>query len=220
MLNLEEIKRVSHIAIVCDNDSFCRASALYTYVLQQHKKVSLLSSEVLDVRFDSVAWYDKVRYQEGSSKADLTIAVEGLDLFKIFEEHEISLNQKMLDALCADLLWQSKHRSPAALDGIYFASLSALIQRGANYTKYAEALLCREPLSKMRLQGVMQQKMVLKNGATEAEIILSDDDLDATGASLKEADEIAQEILRTVHLSKVVLKYNTKEKEFGIQKKR
>lgn len=207
MLILDEIKNVSHVVIVCDNDSFCRASALYTYVLQQHKKVSLLSREVLDVRFAFVAWFDKVRMSAVPEKAQCVVDAQNINISTFLEEEKIVLNQKMLDALCADLVWYGKYTPPTMLDGIYFASLSRLIQRGANYTQCTKALLCQEPLSKMRLQAVMQQKMMQKNGATEVEVFLSEEDLLSTGSSIREAYENAQKILCMVHVDKVSLVY-------------
>ena len=106
MISLEAIDKAKHIVILVSNDSFADASALYTYILRLHKKVSIVSEvQAIDSKFSFLPWFDKLRNIIPSS-ADLVIDfdLETESLFNLFKSHNITINIKMATALYAGLL--------------------------------------------------------------------------------------------------------------------
>lgn len=76
---LQTIQKAEHIVIIAstehDVDSLGAASALYTYVLTLHKKVSFYCGAKTDsLRFSFLPWYDKIR-QTPNNSADLAISL-------------------------------------------------------------------------------------------------------------------------------------------------
>ena len=77
---LQRVKNASHVAVVAhinpDADSLGAASAIYTYLLQQHKKVSFYcASKHISNRFTCIPWIEKVSDTLPRS-VDLAIALD------------------------------------------------------------------------------------------------------------------------------------------------
>ncbi len=77
---LKRIESAGHIVVIShvnpDADSIGAASAMYTYLLQMHKKVSwYCKSKIVDNRFSCIPWYEKIRDSFPSS-ADLAISLD------------------------------------------------------------------------------------------------------------------------------------------------
>jgi len=193
-----------HIVIECDNDTFCNGSALYTYILTMHKKVSFVSLEKIDKRYAFLPWYDKLR-EHLPSGADCVVSLEKISLYEVFLQANIKINKKMATSLYAAYLVDSCKLQGAKVDGTFFARMSELITLGADYKECRKYLFKSESLSLFRLKALMFGKMMLKDDARTALFILNEDDMKSSGASLNEAIEISKEALSIVHVQKVLL---------------
>jgi len=204
VVSFSELVSAKHIVIECDNDTFCNGSALYTYILTMHKKVSFISSEKIDRRYAFLPWYDKLR-QHLPSGADCVVSLEPTSLYEVFLQANIKINKKMATSLYAADLVDSCKLQGAQVDGTFFARMSELITLGADYKECRKYLLRSESLSSFRLKALMFGKMMLKDDAKTALFILNEDDMKSSGASLSEAIEISKEALSIVHVQKVLL---------------
>ena len=75
---LELVNAASHIAVVAherpDADSLGSASALYSYMLQLHKKVSFVCKSEIERRFFIIPWTDRIKHDFGGE--DLIIVCD------------------------------------------------------------------------------------------------------------------------------------------------
>ena len=69
-----DLKNSKHILLIANNSSLANATALYSYLLTLHKKVSLYSSEPVLKCLSFLPWYEKVSDHKSMS-ADLVIEV-------------------------------------------------------------------------------------------------------------------------------------------------
>ena len=207
MLNIEKIQAANHILLRVDSDSFANASAIYSYILTLHKKVSLSSFEEIDARLSFLPWFLKLKKQEPSS-ADyvLDIHKDVLVYVEFFQNNAIKINKKMATAMYAGLLLRYDNFSSAESDGIVFATASQLIAFGAEHNIVHKNIVRSRALSYFRLEAILYKNMLLRSNAKEAELLVSDEDLKSSGASMKDAIKIMQEVLHLVHVKKVVLK--------------
>ena len=105
IIDLENINSAKHIVITTDNAAFANASALYSYILTLHKKVSLHNSEALESRFSFLAWFDKSRIKMPTSGDEVITMSSGTrELYEFFVSNKIKINAKMATALYAGLL--------------------------------------------------------------------------------------------------------------------
>lgn len=224
-INIEKIKSASHVLLVTKNDSFANSSALYSYILTLHKKVSLEVVEPLDNKFSFLPWFDKAR-QNRPSTADLIIEVESetIELYKFFDENSIKINQKMATALYTGLFIRYGAFMSSDCDGTIFAVVSRLLELKADKNMCYEFLCNRVPLSYMRLKEKLLKSLLLRDNAKHAFISVSDEDLKSSGATLTEATKIMNEFLKIVHLERVTLlksdANNKIIKEISIEKKK
>lgn len=205
-MNIKNIDEAKHILIKTDNESFANASALYSYVLTLHKKVSIVSSEALDVNLDFLPWYDKVRLSSPSS-ADLSIEAvsDTQTLLDFFKTNEIKINQKMATALYASLLIEFDYFKSSECNGMVFAAAKELIELKAEYKLCRENLLKRVPLSLFRLKALLFKNMLLVKDASCVEVFISDDELKSAGCVLSDVNSILDEILTLVNVKEVTL---------------
>jgi phosphoesterase RecJ-like protein len=91
---IDKIKRAKHITVIAhvnpDADSLGGASAIYSYALMQHKKVSFFCSTKVDNRFSFLPWFDKIRDTLASS-TDLAICFDCADIGRIGTEIKCDL---------------------------------------------------------------------------------------------------------------------------------
>ena len=204
MIPLEKIAEAKHIVIVVNNETFCNASAIYTYALMLHKKVSLFSEEKIRNIYAFLPWYEKIRTTQPSG-ADLVLKVSNDSLLSFFQKHEIKINQKMALALYCRMLEISNKLENKDLDGMFFAQMSKLLELGANHKLCVENLFKREPLCLFRLRARMFQNMLLKDEAKVSIFRLTERDLEESGASLEDAFKVLKESLNLVHVKQAVL---------------
>jgi len=216
LIDLKEIENAKHVAIIVDDEALIPvASALYTYILRLHKKVSFICEKVvIDRKFFFLPWIDKVRTHIPTS-SDLKVKIDNSDLklHTIFKTNGVVLNQKMATALYASLLLEYDGFINSDADGTIFAMASELMACGADYKECHKFIIRRTTLARLRLKSLMLKNMVLQNAAQEAVFYLSDNDLKSSGASLEDAREIMKEALGLEYVSKISLIVTDQDKE-------
>ena len=205
-IDLQKIQEASHILIIVDNSSFFNASALYSYILTLHKKVSLQTRVELPRQYSCVAWFEKVR-PLAKSNADYSIEISSDTqyLYNFFVENKIKINQKMATSLYAGMLEEFHAFQSSKCDGTVFATVSQLIELKAEYKKCKEHLLYRESLSFVRLKSLLLGTLTLEEEASVALLFLSERQLQESGARLEDAYRLMHEALRVVHVKEVRL---------------
>ena len=208
IIPLEEIERSKHILIKSDEAHFPQASLLYSYLLTQHKKVSLYMDRK-EERFSFLAWYEKIRLTEPHS-VDLIMSasVEIIELYNCLKKNKIKINKKMATALYAGFLQRYEHFLSPECNGMVFAAVSELIESGADHMFCVEKLIYTKPLSLFRLKAIAYKKLLLKNNATVAKVNLSHEDFESTGAQWQDVEVIAREILELAHIKEVFIIQN------------
>ncbi|MGB3960802.1 MAG: phosphoesterase [Sulfurimonas sp.] len=202
----KNIQNAKHIEIIVEADFMGSASALYTYILTLHKKVSMTcKAENIDKKFSFLPWFEKIKSSDTPS-ADLSIVCDfsAKSLFEVFQINEIKLNKKMATALYGALVYETQGFTKG-IDGTIFAMAEVLVACGAEHLLCTRALLQSTSLAFLRLQSVMLKSMLLQNSAKAAVFNICEDELKATGANKKDAYEIMQEAFKLEYVEMVVL---------------
>lgn len=215
MLKIDEINKASHIVIVLEDnasvDHLASANALYTYLLQLHKKVSLYCAEFdygLNIKF--LPWSEKLNSSYPSS-ADYVIHIKSSRvLLDYFMGNEIKLNTKMATSLYAGLLDSTKG-FVTGVDGMVFAMLELLVRSGADIKSCNENLINYHSLAGLRLKTILLSKMRLTKDAQLAVFDLEDEDLSKSGAKLKEAASVLKDALGLPSVNAAVIMYKNEE---------
>ncbi len=203
MVSLKAIAQAKNIAILTDNDSFGDASALYTYILRLHKKVSLVSPDgALHQNLSCVPWFEKVK-KIASVSCDLSIDLRENQgaLYELFQKNAVIINEKMATALYASYLQKPEcyTEKKSLLD------LAELVQLKANHEACIVALQKSLPLSLFRLKALLFARLVLHDNAQVAIMPLKEEDFKKTGATHYDLDLIMREVLNIVHVQRVVV---------------
>ena len=206
MINIKTIEESKHICIISKSSSFANASALYTYLLTLHKKVSISSLESVDIKFAFLPWFDKIRDIVPSS-ADSVIEADSdaKSLYDFFISNDIKINKKMATSLYSSLLSEYKSFQKNDTDGAVFSVASKLIELGAEYKLCHEYLNNRVPLQEFRLKAILFKNFVLTNSASSVEVFISDDELESSGSQLKDVYPLLEEFLTLVNVTQVTL---------------
>lgn len=212
MINLTKIDSFSHIVLVCDDDSFANASAIYSYILTKHKKVSIVCESGISKKYAFLPWFEKLRKNLPSS-ADCSIVVDDdvLALFDFFQENGAKINKKMATALYGALLQRYDYFRSMECGGIVFATASQLIELKAEFQECMQYLQYNKPLAYFRLESILYKNMLLKQNATLAVVPLCEEDLKESGASVDDAYLIMQDILQMAHVQEVQLVQKNKK---------
>ncbi len=207
MISLEAIDNAKYIVILTSKDSFADASALYTYVLRLHKKVSIVdASQNIDNGLSFLPWFDKLRNIIPSSAdlvVDLDLEIESL--YNLFKNNDITINNKMATALYAGLLQRFDGFVGNGVNGTTFALVSELIKQGADYKLCNKFIARRVSLSMLRLKALMLQNMILINDSKAVLFCVSGDDFKSSGADESEAFEIMREGLNLPYVETAIL---------------
>jgi phosphoesterase RecJ-like protein len=204
MVKHQEILDAKHISIVVDEDSFANGSALYTYLMTLHKKVSFVSHNNISIRYNFLPWYDKIRTRSPQS-ADLEILMDDNIKGLYLQLKEKTINKKMALSLYASLCMRYKFFTSDECDGTEFAIANELIEYGADFKIVKKSLYYSFSLSLIRLKSIMLKEMHLTNNAKTAVLYIDDDILKATGSDIKEAIEVMYDVLRMVRVESVEL---------------
>jgi len=212
LINLTKIDSFSHIVLVCDDDSFANASAIYSYILTKHKKVSIVCESGISKKYAFLPWFEKLRKNLPSS-ADCSIVVDDdvLALFDFFQENGAKINKKMATALYGALLQRYDYFRSMECGGIVFATASQLIELKAEFQECMQYLQYNKPLAYFRLESILYKNMLLKQNATLAVVPLCEEDLKESGASVDDAYLIMQDILQMAHVQEVQLVQKNKK---------
>lgn len=215
MLKIDEINDAKHIVIVLQDyasvDSLASANALYTYLLQLHKKVSLYCEKFdYGLNLDFLPWMDKLKNSYPSSSDYEINSLKSKDLLEYFIANEIKLNIKMASSLYAGLLDVTKGFS-RGIDGTIFAMAKLLVDSGADVKSCNENLINYQTYSSLRLKAILLSKMILRDDAKLAVFELEDEDLDKSGAKLQNAESVLFEALGLPTVKSAVVIYKNKE---------
>ncbi|OHE00075.1 MAG: hypothetical protein A2W82_05655 [Sulfurimonas sp. RIFCSPLOWO2_12_36_12] len=230
---LEKIDKASHIVIISDINpdagSIGSASAMYSFLLQKHKKVSwFCKTEVVSYRFSFIAWVEKIRDSFPAS-ADLAISlgcgdkkylgiepmcdlinIERHFLYDFFKANEVKINKKMATALYAELLYDSDAFLSDEVDGTTFALAKELIECGADFKLCNKNIMKSVSLAALRVKAVMFKNMSLECDARVAVFCLSDEDMRLTGAATEDCEAVLAESLNLIHVEvSLLLKQNS-----------
>ncbi|WP_324172680.1 phosphoesterase [Sulfurimonas sp.] len=199
---LKRIIESNHIVISSNIENIAGASALYTHIIRLHKKVSLVCKEKdcnreFNKKYAFLPWFDKIR-QTIPTSADYIIELDNscVSLYNFFQKSSMKINSKMATALYAGLLKESEGFSNNIVNGIIFAMAKELIECGAEYEKCNKFMLNTTTLSFLRLKSKMLNEMLLENEAKAAIFFIGSDTLKATGAKLKDCNEVLKESLK------------------------
>ena len=204
---IQKIDNSKHIVLLlpngCSVKTFGCASAFYTYILTLHKKVSLyIEKNNFDNNLSVIPWFDKVRTSFVSS-SDLTISFEDkqeldispLKLYDFFIENSIKINQKMATALYASVLDYSDNFVGQNVNGILFAMVARLIELKADHIRCNKMLVDYQKYSSIRIKGRILNDFELIKDAKVAVFRFDDTMLKAYGATIKDVQICAKEIL-------------------------
>ena len=204
---LEKISDAKHVEIVVQKEYLFVASALYTYVLTLHKKVSLVcKDDLLEYKFDFLPWFHKIKKTD-TPAADLSINLElsALDLFELFKSSKIHINKKMALALYGAIVYETNGFKKNISDGTIFAVCSELIDLGADHDLAFKSIQNTSSLSALRLKSILLQKMVLLNNVKAALFEIDEKDLKLSGATIEMAKELILEAFKLPYVEVVVL---------------
>lgn len=221
MVNIfQRIKKAKKIMLVTGVENLALSSAVYTYILMQHKSVSLVcEDENLDARLSFLPWFDKIKSKKVLS-ADLEIEIDfsSLDFFTHLKAESLKINKKMATALYAALLQESDGFLNPDANGMIFAAAKELIDVGAEYKLCTRGVLQTKSLALLRLKSLMFKSMILQNNAKTAIFSICDDDLKSSGATIKDCDEVLKEALHLPFVELAVLQ-NSKDEIIKIKEK-
>ncbi|MEA1954922.1 MAG: phosphoesterase [Campylobacterota bacterium] len=222
----KNINYYNHIVITLSKDvsinHIASANALYTYLLQQHKKVSLYcENNNFNMNIYFLPWMDKLKISYPSS-ADLSVnTIDSTELFSIFKENNIKLNRKMATSLYAGLLNETNGFKRDVTSKVFIMA-KELIDSGAEVQKCTKYVLNYHSLSTVRFKAILLNKMILKDNATVALFDIYDEDLSCSGAKIQDVSVVIDEALSLPSIEEVIIKYNGKiiEKRMKFEKKK
>jgi len=219
VIEFQEIEAAKHIVIQSSAANFPQASVLYSYLLTQHKKVSLFLEDTSPL-YAFLPWYEKARNIK-PKHTDMLLCTD-MDIFELFDflkKSEIKINAKMATAFYAGLMQQYDFCRSLECDGTLFAALAELIALGADHRLCMKEMVQKEPLSYFRLRAKAYEKLLLKENASLAYIALCDEDFEQSGAAWEDMYGIAKEVSHLVHVKKVIIiKDDEKDKIIKISK--
>lgn len=258
----EIIKRIDsakHIVVIAhinpNGDSLGSASAMYTYLLTLHKKVSFFCvTKIINPKFSFLPWMQKIRNSFPTS-ADLAIALDcvsmselGTDikcdiinidyhpsnskyaqfnlvdtdsistsqtLCNLFLENHIFINKKMATSLYSGLLDSSNGFMSDTMNSTVFSISSMLIESGAEYKLCNKYIIKYRSLASLRLKALMFGKMGLFNDARISLFLVTNEDIQKTGAIREDCESALAEslYLPTVEIAILLLE----EKDLSIK---
>lgn len=215
---LENIKPAKHVVLFldanCNIDSIASMSVIYTLVLQEHKKVSLVCQNDEKIKkLSCIPWSDKVKNAMPIS-ADLTITFEeikrensctALEIYNFFEKNSVKINKKIATALYAGIMSSFDGFLSKNINGTIFAVVSQLMTFGAEYEICNKIIMQSASLAFLRLKSIMLKNMVLQNSAKTAVFHVNLNDLKSSGGAKDECKVIAKEALLLPYIETILL---------------
>ncbi|MEA3228719.1 MAG: phosphoesterase, partial [Campylobacterota bacterium] len=212
---LKKIESARHIEIVVDTEFLFVGSALYTYILTLHKKVSLVcKSSDIDYKYSFLPWFGKIKKSDTpSADLSLKLSISTQNLYNYFEKSDIKINKKMATALYGGMLDESDGFRNSKIGALFFDTTSRLIKSGADYRLCQKFIVEFTPLSLLRLKSILLHNMVLVNSAKVALFFISDEDLQSTGSNVREAQKIIKDAFGLPYVETAILLNSDMENE-------
>lgn len=207
---LENLEDKKHIVIKVTKQFLPEGSALYSYFLTLHKKVSFVCEDEA-FRFSFLPWFDKIKKIVPPSADKVIVVDKDMFLYDLFKNKGIKINKKMATALCASYILKKK-------DLRYFQDMAHLVELGADFELCEYNLLHKCSLAFLRLKGELLKNMLLVENATVAILYVDDELLSSCGATLKDTKNCLDEVLNLgyIRYAKII---KTDEKNRLIYKK-
>ncbi|MDF1874560.1 phosphoesterase [Sulfurimonas sp. SAG-AH-194-I05] len=234
---IKRIDSAQHIVVIThvnpDADSLGSASAMYTYLLQLHKKVSFFCvTKEINKKLAFIPWFEKIRNSFPSSadfaiafncatdsRAGITIGCDFINIdsmnttevvYAFFKQQKVSINKKMATALYAGLLDNSDGFTSQNVDAHFFSLIQELIAYGADYKKCNQFIRNYRSLASLRLEGIMLNNFELYCNAQVGLFLVRPDDMKKSGAITHDCAYALKKILSLPSVKVAVL---IKEKE-------
>ena len=212
---IKKISDAKHIEIVVEKEYLYVGSALYTYILTLHKKVSLVCKEKeLGYAFSFIPWFEKIKKTDTPS-ADVSIKLDisSKEFYEYFKKSALPVNKKMALALYSALVYETDGFTNSKLDGTIFAISSELIDAGADYKLAYEHIINYTSLAFLRLKSIMLGKMCLVNDTKVVLFYLRTDDLKASGTTQADAQKVMREAFSLPYVETAILLDSNQENE-------
>lgn len=208
---LENIDDYKHIVIIIPDVKpigyLASANALYTYLLQLHKKVSLyIKNDDFDLNMQFLPWISKLKTSYPSSADAQINSINSIELFHYFQNNEIKLNNKMATSLYAGLLYES-NGFKVGINNNTFLMAQKLLENGADIKLCTENILNYQTLSSLRLKAILLRNMILKENGNTAVFNVTDEDLKMSGAKIEDTELVVDEALSLITVTKVIIIY-------------
>ncbi len=202
---LENLEDKKHIVIKVTKQFLPEGSALYSYFLTLHKKVSFVCEDEA-FRFSFLPWFDKLKKVVPQSADKVVVVDKDIFLYDLFKDKGIKINKKMATALCASYILKKK-------DLKYFQDMAHLVELGADFELCEYNVLKKTSLSLLRLKGELLKNMLLVENATVALLHVDDELLNSCGATFEDTKGCLDEILNLGYVECVkVVKTDEKNK--------
>ncbi|MBA1437526.1 MAG: hypothetical protein FAF05_00825 [Epsilonproteobacteria bacterium] len=209
MIEFTKIKDAKHVAIIVNEQSIASGCALYSYLLTLHKKVSLVSKHEIRYKFFFLPWFTKLRATKPAT-ADLVFDApsDTLWLYEALKQEGVKFNEKIATSLYASFLIEDG--SSFLQDIKKLEAMGSLIESGAKTQEVIKHLHNSESLAYLRLQAQLYSSFVLLDNATTAKVVLNNEMLQKSGASLQDVQKAAHNLLTLVHVTKVQVVFEDK----------
>ncbi len=236
---LEKIENAKHIIIVAGQssaDTLGCCSAMYSFLLQKHKKVSWFCIDQVDRGFLFLPWTENIK-ERFLESADFAICINctdyiyNIDKFNIDKKDEIAtakvlydffvlnsvkINKKMAIALYASLLEASEFFLSNRVDGITFALTQELIELGAEHSLCVKNMVKTASLAQLRLEALMLRDFLLVENAKIALFCLREDDFKATGAKWQWCIGVLKKVLNLPYVMSCILLIDTADLKIDV----
>ena len=204
---IEKINNSQYIELETTEKNLFVTSALYTYILTLHKKVSfVMDTKEIERKYTFLPWIEKIKTSHSKS-ADvvLNIDIEITECIKYFYEQKLKINQKMATALYGGLVEYTNGFQNAKTNGMVFAYAKILLEANADNHIVNNFILREKSLGYMRFHGYMLENMLLCNDATQAHFTITQDILKQYGVVMENVYEIMQEAFRLPYIKESIL---------------
>ena len=213
---LEKIDKAGHIVVIShlnpDADSIGSASAMYSFLLQKHKKVSwFCKTQKIDQKLSFMPWFEKIRNSFPNS-ADLVIALDCANKKRLGVDIEcelINIDHHITNSYYGDInLVKTDFISTTEILYDFFKTNDVKVNRKMATALYAGLLDDSD--------GFLSQKVNSKLFVTVKELLDQDADFKLCNKNIMKSISLGALRLKAVMFKNMSLKYNAKVAVFCV----
>jgi hypothetical protein len=204
VIDTQAIEKAKHIAVIVDEKSFAHGSAIYSYLLQLHKKVTLVSEVPLAKKLSCLAWYKDVRnaLPQGAEYV-LKVECEALELYHYLQNCGAKINEKIAQALYVALFMERNLFAPS-LEQERVAVASQLLEVACEAPACFNQVVRTRSLAELRLKAKLLQRAVLRADATQAWVEICEDDFKQTATQHKDIMVCVEDLFCLPYVQEVI----------------